>query len=183
MRSAVLLAALALLATPAASPARSAGNAFTLKLSYTETYEGKGSNTVVGVRGKGTISLAVAGPKTKSVPYAALAKGLPYTTRYDLLAVGGWRGLIVVKLARGSLCASITAKFGKYVSGFPPTTGTFEAVGGTGDGATLRLAGTYHLTDIETVNDVDMLTGKGTLTAAAGAPKALTKVCVAASKS
>jgi hypothetical protein len=168
------------LAAPATP--RSTGAA-TIKLVYTETFQGKdkGQNDVLGATGKGTLTLVVKG--TRSPVLAVLAKGVPIVAQHDehYGKPEVWRGLITGKSqAIGTVCAAVVVTFGKYDpnagTGFAPASGTFSTVGGTGPGATLKLTGTYKVTGVEGTKTLT-ITATGTATATTGPSKAPAAGC------
>ena len=167
-----------------AAPATpSATGAARIKLVYTETFQGKdkGQYDVLAATGKGTLTLVVKGARSPAL--AALAKGVPVVAQHDehYGKPEIWRGYMTAKApALGTACASVVAKFGKYDpnsgTGFPPVSGTFTTVGGTGAGATLKLTGTYKVTAIEGSKPLT-ITATGTATATTGPSKAPAAGC------
>lgn len=194
MRKLVILASsiviLAAIDSSSAAPGTSAvGRPFTMTMTYSETNPGKDSGDLTtGVEGKGTLSMRIAGAALGGVPVATLATGGTYVVRYDIDAAGTYHGVFVVtpkSRALGSLCLSGDILFGRYNpnagTGFPPTSGSFTSVGGTGLGARLKLTDRYKATKV--VGSDNLKLGfAGTVTASAAAPKAPSKTCLAVAK-
>ncbi|HLX19112.1 MAG TPA: hypothetical protein VKR23_03075, partial [Gaiellaceae bacterium] len=127
--------------------AMTSGLPVTAHITYVETNHGKTVGaTATGVVGHGTISLAGAlGGLLAKLPTRAT-----YVTRYDIEASGNYRALLLAQAKAGSICLSGDVAFGRFKQGasFPPTSGTYSTVGGTGLGATLRLSGSYRITAV-----------------------------------
>jgi hypothetical protein len=197
-----LVASLLVVAAPAAEPfairvlENAAARTVRGGMSYDETNPGKAAGgATLGVAGRGTFSAKLRLPAVvvgrivqivTDVPIDAMAKGGSYVTRYDIDAKGNYHGVVVATFKSsglGSICLKYTVTHGKFDSKlhFFPTTGTFATVGGTGQSARVRLAGTVKMSNV-TGADVEQFLGSSGLKATSGAAKAPSAACVAATK-
>ena len=193
MRVVLLFTSLLVLAAGAAgaAPANlSIAYPFTMSLTYHVTNPGKDSGaTSKGIEGRGTISMRLTGGAA-GLPPQALAKPSPYVVRYDIDAAGSYHGVMVVtgaSKALGSLCLTGDVGFGKYDpsagTGFPPTSGPFRSVGGTGLAARVSLGGTYAATKVAgSEGTLLKISFKGAVTVSAIPAKAPAKACLAVAK-
>ena len=155
--------------------AMTSGLPVTAHITYVETDHGKTVGaTATGVVGHGTISLdGSLGGLLAKLPTRAT-----YITRYDIDASGNYHALLLAQAKAGSICLSGDVAFGKFKPGasFPPTSGTYSTLGGTGLGATLRLNGSYRITAVSGTTALQ-LTATGPVTVRPGPPKALPPAC------
>ena len=197
-----LVASLLVVAAPAAKPLavrileNAAARTVRGGMSYDETNPGMAAgDATLGVAGRGTFSAKLRFPAVvvgrivqvvTDVPVNAMAKGGSYVTRYDIDAAGTYHGVVVATFKSsglGSICLRYTVTHGKFDSKlhFFPTTGTFATVGGTGQSARVRLAGTVKMSDV-TGAAVEQFLGSSGLEATSGAAKAPSAACLAATK-
>ena len=174
----------------------SAQKKYGAKVTYVETNHGRtvgGAN--VGIQGHGTFS-ATLGTRAAleaaiiaaatGIPVTKIAQGGSYTVLRSIAANGHIAGTVVATFkARGlgTLCASYTAKPGKFVPGdsFVPVSGTFAAVGGTGAAARWHGSLSFSETGVSGVK-VEQLSGKGAESGAIGKARPMTKTCKTVAK-
>jgi len=164
----------------AAVVAVTSGLPVTAHITYVETNHGKTVGaTATGVVGHGTILLGGSlGGLLAKLPTRAT-----YVTRYDIDASGNYHALLLAEAKAGSICLTGDVAFGKFKQGasFPPTSGTYSTLGGTGLGATLRLNGSYRITAVSGTATMQP-TAPGPVTTRPGPPKGLPSACRALAK-